>query len=92
VVRSLTLPSLERGLSPLATPKTEACDAVGGALRPKWREWPAGGIRRVGGLALSIVCQRLAIGIDRRVWVLQSDGAGLHYGLTKGVVEMGATG
>jgi hypothetical protein len=26
---------------------TEACDAVGGALRPKWREWPSRGIRRV---------------------------------------------
>jgi hypothetical protein len=25
----------------LATPATEACDAVGGALRPEWREWPA---------------------------------------------------
>jgi hypothetical protein len=24
----------------LATPATEACDAVG-ALRPEWREWPA---------------------------------------------------
>jgi hypothetical protein len=24
----------------LATPGTEACDAVGGALRPEWREWP----------------------------------------------------
>jgi len=23
----------------MATPGTEACDAVGGALRPKWREW-----------------------------------------------------
>jgi hypothetical protein len=28
----------------LATPGTEACDAVGGALRPKWREWPAGAL------------------------------------------------
>jgi hypothetical protein len=24
----------------LATPGTEACDAVGGAFRPQWREWP----------------------------------------------------
>jgi hypothetical protein len=24
----------------LATPRTEACDAVGGALRPEWRERP----------------------------------------------------
>ena len=31
----------------LATPGTEACDAVGGALRPKWREWPSRAIRRV---------------------------------------------
>src|SRR5258708_26516590 len=29
------------------TPGTEACDAVGGALRPKWREWPSQAIRRV---------------------------------------------
>jgi hypothetical protein len=25
----------------LATPGTEACDAVGGALRSKWTEWPS---------------------------------------------------
>ena len=25
---------------PLATPGTEACDAVGGAFRLEWREWP----------------------------------------------------
>jgi hypothetical protein len=31
----------------MATPGTEACEAVGGALRPKWREWPSQGIRRV---------------------------------------------
>ncbi len=31
----------------MATPGTEACDAVGGALRPKWREWPSQAIRRV---------------------------------------------
>jgi len=31
----------------LATPGTEACDAVGGASRPQWREWPAPGLRRV---------------------------------------------
>jgi hypothetical protein len=31
----------------LATPGTEACDAVGCALRPKWREWPAWWSRRV---------------------------------------------
>ena len=31
----------------LATPVTEACDAVGGAFRPQWREWPARAIRRV---------------------------------------------
>jgi hypothetical protein len=24
----------------LATPGTKACDAVGGAFRPQWREWP----------------------------------------------------
>jgi hypothetical protein len=31
----------------MATPGTEACDAVGGALKPKWREWPSRAIRRV---------------------------------------------
>jgi len=40
-VRSPTVPSLEHGLSSLATPGTEACDAAGGAFRPQWREWPA---------------------------------------------------
>jgi hypothetical protein len=39
-VRSPTVPSLEHGLSSLATPGTEACDAVGGAFRPQWRGWP----------------------------------------------------
>jgi len=32
--------SFKHLLRPLATPRTEACDAVGGALRPKWRERP----------------------------------------------------
>jgi len=40
-VRSPTLPSLEHDLFSLATLGTEACDAVGGAFRPQWREWPA---------------------------------------------------
>jgi len=40
-VRSPTVLSLEHGLSSLATPGTEACDAVGGAFRLQWREWPA---------------------------------------------------
>jgi hypothetical protein len=31
----------------MATPGTEACDAIGGALRPKWREWPSQASRRV---------------------------------------------
>jgi hypothetical protein len=31
----------------LATPGTEACDAAGDALGPKWREWPAQAIRRL---------------------------------------------
>jgi len=42
-VRSPTVPSLEHGLSSLATLGTEACDATGGAFRPQWREWPAPG-------------------------------------------------
>lgn len=41
VVHSPTVPSLEHGLSSLATPGTEARDAAGGALRPEWRGWPA---------------------------------------------------
>jgi hypothetical protein len=40
-VRSPTLPSLEHDLFSLATLGTEACDAVSGAFRPQWREWPA---------------------------------------------------
>jgi hypothetical protein len=40
-VRSPTVPSLEHGLSSLATPGTEACDAARGAFRPQGREWPA---------------------------------------------------
>jgi|SRR5579859_28136 len=35
---------------PLVPPGTEAYDTVGGALRPKWREWPVPGIIRAGGL------------------------------------------
>ncbi len=31
----------------MATPGTEACDAVCGALRPKWRDWPSRAMRRV---------------------------------------------
>jgi hypothetical protein len=40
----------------LATPGTEACDAVGVASRPQWREWPAQAIRRV-------LSERVAFGI-----------------------------
>jgi hypothetical protein len=43
-VRSPTLPSLEHDLLSLPTLGTEACDAVGGAFRPQWREWPAKGL------------------------------------------------
>ena len=31
----------------MTTPGTEAYDAVGAALRPKWKEWPSRAIRRV---------------------------------------------
>ena len=41
VVHSPTVEPLEHVWVSLATPGTEACDAVGGALRPEWREWPA---------------------------------------------------
>jgi hypothetical protein len=47
VIRSPTSAPLKHAWGSLATPGTEACDAVGGALRPKWREWPARHIRRV---------------------------------------------
>src|ERR1043166_4069911 len=54
-VRSPTVPSLEHGLSSLATPGTEACDAAGGAFRPQWREWPGtdywANLVRAGSLA-----------------------------------------
>ena len=41
VVHSPTVEPLEHVRVSLATSGTEACDAVGGALRPEWREWPA---------------------------------------------------
>ena len=34
-------PPLKHVRFPLATPGTEACDAMGGAFRPQWRELPA---------------------------------------------------
>jgi hypothetical protein len=34
-------PLLKHVRFPLATPGTEACDAIGGAFRPQWRELPA---------------------------------------------------
>ena len=34
-------PPLKHVRFPLATPGTEACDAIGGAFRPQWRELPA---------------------------------------------------
>jgi hypothetical protein len=45
-VRPLTFASLEHSCVSMATPGTEACDAVGGALGPKWRELPS---RSIGG-------------------------------------------
>ncbi len=42
-----TFPTLEHGLFALATPVAKTCDAGGGALRPKWREWPARALTRV---------------------------------------------
>jgi len=36
----LTFASLEHSCVSMATPGTEACDAVGGAFRPERREWP----------------------------------------------------
>jgi len=32
----------------LALPGTEACDAVGGAFRPEWREGPVNVRRKIG--------------------------------------------
>src|SRR5260221_1691910 len=34
------VPPLKHVRFPLATPGTEACDAMGGAFRPQWRELP----------------------------------------------------
>jgi hypothetical protein len=45
----------------LATPGTEACDAVGGALRPKCGEWPARCSRRV----LSVPSRVSSLGLLR---------------------------
>jgi hypothetical protein len=39
--------SIEPRLWSAGYSRTEACDAVRGALRPKWREWPVRGISRV---------------------------------------------
>src|SRR5260221_7193267 len=39
----------------LATPGTQACDAVGGAFRPEWREWP----RSERGRGLSVLLDSL---------------------------------
>jgi hypothetical protein len=40
----------------MATLGTEACDAVGGALRSKWRGWPSRAIRR-------LLSERVAFGM-----------------------------
>ncbi len=47
VVCSPTAAPLKHVWGSLATPGTEACDAVGGALRPQRREWPVRKIFRV---------------------------------------------
>jgi hypothetical protein len=39
-----------------AAPGTEACDAVGGAFRPQWREWP----KYLEGLMNAVKRNRLA--------------------------------
>lgn len=44
VVRSPTVPSFEHGLSSLATPGTEACDAAGGAFRPQRERVASAGV------------------------------------------------
>jgi len=54
----LTFASLEHSCVSMATPGTEACDAVGGALRPKWREWPSQAIRRVLPERVTFVMRR----------------------------------
>src|SRR5947208_14942324 len=46
-VHSPTVPSLEHDLFSLATLGTEACDAVGDAFRPQWRERAAKEVRRI---------------------------------------------
>ena len=51
-------PPLKHVRFPLATPGTEACDAIGGAFRPHWREWPARAIRRVLPERWPLTCSR----------------------------------
>jgi len=58
-VHSPTVPSLEHDLFSLATLGTEACDAVGDAFRPQWRERPAKEFRRISSQRHPRECRRL---------------------------------
>ncbi len=43
VVCSPTVRRLKHDSCSLASPGTKVCDAVGGAFRPRWRDWPVSG-------------------------------------------------
>src|SRR5207248_8602451 len=58
-VHSPTVPSLEHDLFSLATLGMEACDAVGDAFRPQWRERPAKEFRRISSQRHPRECRRL---------------------------------
>src|SRR5947208_2140138 len=52
-------PNLAACLFSLATLGTEACDAVGDAFRPQWRERPAKEFRRISSQRHPRECRRL---------------------------------
>jgi hypothetical protein len=62
-------PPLKHVRFPLATPETEACDAMGGAFRPQWREVPAIVLR----LSLPCCPKRSRIDAKRGDHFLQAD-------------------
>jgi len=60
VVCSPAIYSLKHVLTSVGHSRTKACDAVGGAFRPQWREWPGRdywvSLVRAGTLAKAAVC------------------------------------
>ena len=73
-------PPLKHVRFPLATPGTEACDAMGGAFRPQWRELPAIVLR----LSLPCCPKRSRIDAKHGDHFLQADFAILIVGAMPG--------